>query len=652
MSRILVIDDDPGNRLIVRSRLSDLGYEVLTEETGANGLVEARSSKIDLVMVAAGLGPGIDATEVCRRLKGIPETASIPLLIYSNLPANQEELARAYDAGCDVFVPKQELAVLDQLVRVQLRTKSVHDDLAEQVRVLEHQNRRLAEEHASHSDRELSQNKGGESSLVGRELAAGRPDGLLVVDGEGYVRFTDRGACAFFGNRVEGKNLGSLAPASGLEAFARDARTEAREGYRFDLPAVGGRSARQLSASVVPLVTSPGSEERGFKILLLLDAGKRRLAAEMLRVSDPGIPRQQLGALLDAARIVYRPESLVGESFVAQAARDAVKQFGKSRGPALLVGPEGSGKLHLARTLHYSASISGPFLQVHCGAIDGAELERELFGCTRNAAPNGSLERPGLVQRAADGTLLLEEVASMPAACQRRMLELLEKGSVTRVGAERTESVDVRLVATNLQPLADAVAKGRFLAELASKLAQITIHMAPLVERNEDVYALALYFLALHGAADEVREIDDETLSILAQHPWPGNVAELEDAIRSACALASNGVVTANCLPQSVLDSCEGLASVDLIPPKPRRREGRDGRGPSLPHPLSSLSASARRKHNWDITEEDPICLEHYEMKVLMRALDAVGGDKLAAARLLKVGKSTLYRKLKRFDLK
>src|SRR5690606_5913421 len=101
MSRILVIDDDPGNRLIVRSRLSDLGYEVLTEESGANGLVEARSAKVDLLMVAAGIGPGIDATEVCRRLKGIPETSGIPLIIYSNLPANPEELARAYDAGCD-----------------------------------------------------------------------------------------------------------------------------------------------------------------------------------------------------------------------------------------------------------------------------------------------------------------------------------------------------------------------------------------------------------------------------------------------------------------------------------------------------------------------------------------------------------------------
>jgi len=264
MSRILIIDDDPGNRLIVKSRLTDLGYEVLVAESGATGLVEARNCGAGLFLVSASLGSGIDAVEVCRRLKAIPETTAVHVLIYSNLPVSPEELARAYGAGCDAFVPKLEMPALDHVVRVQLRNKAIQEDLAEQNRVLDQHNRRLREESQRTSDREVSRVESGEAALVLRELAANRPNGVLLVDADGFVRQADRGACEVFGNRIEGKNLGFLAPASGLEAFVRDARSEARDGFRFDISALGGRAARSLTASVIPLVTKPGVEDRGF----------------------------------------------------------------------------------------------------------------------------------------------------------------------------------------------------------------------------------------------------------------------------------------------------------------------------------------------------------------------------------------------------
>lgn len=649
MSRILVIDDEPGNRLIVKSRLCDLGYEVLTEENGATGLVEARSRGVDLVMIAASLGAGIDAIELCRRLKAIPETGALPVLIYSNLPGGQEEQARAYQAGCDAFVPKAQMPVLDQIVRVQLRTKAMLDDLGEQLRVQEQANRRLAEEHQKRADLELSSRSSGEQSLMARELSAGRPDGALLVDADGFVRSADRGACAFFGTRVEGRNLGSLAPATGLEAFVRDARTEAREGFRFDLPAAGRRSARSISASVLPLVTSNGTEERGLKVLLLLDAARRRLANEILRGAGPGVTRHQLAPLIDAARLRYRPEVFVGESESARAAREAAAELSANRDPLLLVGPDGVGKAHLGRTVHFAGTTPGAFLEVRCSAYEPETLEAELFGCVKGAFPEAVADRQGLFHLAADGTLFLEEVSALPIPLQERLALFLEEGRVMRQGTERPEQLDLRVVATSSQPLEGALAEGRFLPRLLELMGRKAIALAPLRERPEDVLPLALHFLALYGLPRGLREFDSEVLGVLHQHAWPGNVDELEECVRRACEHATDGVITRDCLPQSVLDNCEGLASVDIIPTRRRPGSAAGGEQSVLVQPVGP---AGRRRHSWDITEEDPISLDHYEMKVLMRALEHVGGDKLEAARLLKVGKSTLYRKLKRFDLK
>lgn len=651
MSRILVIDDDPGNRLIVKSRLCDLGFEVLTEENGANGLMEARSGAVHLVMLAAGLGSGIEASEVCRRLKAIPETGAVPVLIYSNLPGGQEEVARAYQAGCDAFVPKAQMPVLDSIVRVLLRTKALQDDLAEQIRVLEQQNRRLVEEQQKKADFELSSHASGEQSLVVRELSAARPDGALFVDTEGFVRHADRGASSFFGNRIEGRNLGSLAPSSGLEAFVRDARTEPREGFRFDLPASGRRTSRALTASVIPLVTGGGGEERGLKLVLLLDAAKRRLAGEMLRGAELGTSRHQLGPLVDAARLVYRPEAIVGESECVRRAREVLQRAGTGRDPMLLVGPDGAGKAHFARTLHFAGPHAGAFLELRCSALEPESLERELFGCVKGAFREAIADRPGFFHRAVDGTLYLESVDALPIALQERLVGFLQDGRIQRQGSERPEVLELRLVAAAGEPLGRAVEDGRFSPRLRELLEERALVLEALKERIDDIYSLGLHFLAMYGASRNMRGFDEEALAILHQHTWPGNIDELEDCVRRACEQATNGIVTRESLPQSVLDSCEGLASIDLIP------KSRPAGAPPLPvlagglAARSSLPAEARR-NPWDITDEDPISLEHYEKKVLIRALDHVGGDKLAAARLLKVGKSTLYRKLKRFDLK
>ncbi|MFT7486500.1 MAG: DNA-binding NtrC family response regulator [Candidatus Paceibacteria bacterium] len=648
MSRILVIDDDPGNRLIIKSRLSDQGYEVVLADTGADGLIDARTSAIDLCMVSSGLGSGIDAIEVCRRMKAMPEVAASPICIYSNLPASQEEITRGYEAGCEAFVAKADMPALDHILRVQLRNRSILEDLTEQNRVLDQHNRRLREEGQQEADREASRDQSGEHTLVLRELAANRPDGVLLVDSEGFVRSADRGACEIFGNSIERKNLGFLAPASGLEAFVRDARFEPRDGFRFDLAATGGRCTRSLTASVVPLLGKASSHGNVFKIVLLLDAAKRRIAAEMLRIAEPGIPRQQLGPLLDAAREVYGPELLVGESGTVKRAREVVESFKRRRQPVMLIGDRGVGKGRLARTAHYSGPFTGPFLQVACAGMTEENLERELFGYVKGAFPDALTDRPGLFQLAADGTVLLEDIDSLSPAMQARVLEVIDSGVAHRAGSDCRKKIDVGLMATCRVPLQEAVRAGQFSPELFDRFSENMAQMMPLAEREEDIVALAGLYVTFYGRAQGVRIIDQDAVDLLLRHTWPGNIPEFEACIREACVKAVDHEITPEHLPAALLDHSEGLPNHEVIPVP--RREGQRGIGGIVPVPSPGASAM-RRRQPWDIAEDDPISLDFYEKKALLRALDHVGGDKLAAARLLKVGKSTLYRKLKRFEI-
>lgn len=652
MNRILVIDDDAGNRLIVKSRLSDLGYEVITTETGASGLMEVRGVKLDLVLVASSIDTGISSMEICRRLKAMPDSSQVPVVLYSNQAPNPEEMGRAFAAGCDGFVNKQEMPVLDQIVRVHLKHKATVDEFIEQNQMLDQQYKRLRDggQEQTKEPTESAAPLEGETRALLRELATSKTDGLLLVDGDGFVRHCDRGACEFFGSRIEGKNLGSLAPATGLEAFVRDARTETRDGFRFDLTPLGGRSARCLLASVIPLVSdSSGSSAGmgGMKVVLLTDAERRRAAAQFLNVEDPAPHRRQLGPLLDAAREMYALETLVGQSEGTDAVRRIVKTACSGRQPALLVGPSGAGKTHIARTIHFNSGVTGSLIEISCAGMDSAVIERELFG-----SREGGKEQPGLIHYAADGTLFLEEVGALSMEIQDRLRALIETGRFHRQGTEVMEDSHARLVCGSTRPLTELVRAKEFKRNLAELLNGQAVELLPLSERSQDIVPLAIRFISRYGPIHGVHEITDEALGYLDCYSWPGNVGELESTMRASCLNATEGTLGVEALPQVVREAAGELPVHDLTPMA--RRETPPAHSVLPGAAVGSPSAALRhpRQHEWDISLDDPISLDHYEMKCLLRALDDVEGDKLAAARLLKVGKSTLYRKLKRFGIK
>jgi len=387
------------------------------------------------------------------------------------------------------------------------------------------------------------------------------------------------------------------------------------------------------------------------RVVELHDAARRRIAGEALRVLEPGICRAEAAPLVEAAREIYRPCALVGHSAQAVKLREEVTRATAHQGPVLLRGDRGTGRGRVARTIHWSGTSIGPFVEVRCGAHAEVELEIELFGAARTPR---SLERPGHLHLAQDGTILLEEVGELPPALQQRLLRFLETGQLERRGSQRPERLEVRVIASTSSVLAGAVAEGHFRADLLERLSRHEIDVPKLADRPQDLEALALGFVQRFGGGRGVCEIAPAALEALRQHRWPGNLAELASCLERAAARARPPAVVLEDLPRTIRDS-HGGDSRDEIRPRPARRdESTPGTHAVSGLPTREITPVPRPPHTpqpWDVPPDEPVSLELYERLALIRAIAQHGGDKMAAARMLKLGKSTMYRKLKRYGI-
>lgn len=620
MNRILLIEDDTSAQLLYKNRLSDLGYDVVVAPTGAAGLMEARAAAFDLFLVDIDLGKGIDGYEVCRRLKTVPELHGVPVVLISGHVRAQEDLHKGYEAGCQSFLVKGDLMLLEDVVRAMLRIRSLQRDLALQNRLLEERHRRLEAATTRTADLEHALSTG-----AGRGNAPiARPDGVLLVDGEGVVLMADRGSRELFGHELEGRHLASLAPESRLEALVRDARTEVHEGIRFLLPERSGRGPRQIFASIVPLVPHPDRLEPMPRIVLLHD-GRRPVESN---VGDAASLRRERGPLLEAAREVFQPQALLGTSPAVRELRARLARAARSDAPVLLLGPAGSGKGFAARILHFSGARGGTFVTFACGTLAPRELERELFGAAKTAHEP---ELAGAFQLAQGGTLYLQDVERLPLALQQRLEAVLASGRLTRLGATADEKVDARVVLGSRRDLAREVESGQFSSALLARFAHETLRLPALVENPADLEILIQHFLARHARFEETR-LAPEAAAALAQHDFPENVRELARTLQSACEVARTSEIRLEDLPVPLVDRFRSSEAGPRAPlPRQRPRTG------FLPEAALDSAASL---------------LEVYEKHALLHALSETGGDKLAAARLVGVGKSTFYRKLKTHGIK
>jgi len=287
----------------------------------------------------------------------------------------------------------------------------------------------------------------------------------------------------------------------------------------------------------------------------------------------------------DAAKTSEEPHrdfsgsGLVGRSTAMIAVYKLVAQAARTDATVLITGESGTGKELVARAIHdFSEREQRPFLSVNCSGLTDTLLEAELFGHTRGAFTGADRDRSGLFEAADGGTLFLDELASTSPAFQASLLRVLQSGEVRRVGSTQARRVNVRVIGASNAALQKLVAAGSFRGDLYYRLSVLSIELPPLRERAGDVELLTNHFLQLFGPGDATPRLTHEAMEALAAHDYPGNVRELENALRRALALSSGGVITIDCLPPEIAlrrQSTSGIASLEsrLIADRPSMDE-------------------------------------------------------------------------------
>ena len=304
---------------------------------------------------------------------------------------------------------------------------------------------------------------------------------------------------------------------------------------------------------------------------------------------------------------------LVGVSAKMQRVYKMVEKVSQHEYPVLILGESGTGKELVARSIHFSGPRKArPFVPVDCSALVPTLIESELFGYVKGAFTGAVQAKQGLLEAAQGGTLFLDEIGDMPVDLQAKLLRALQEREVKPVGSTERRHINVRVIAATNRDLETAIRNGTFRQDLYFRLNVVQIKLPALRERKSDIQLLVISFLEKfsdpHGST---RTISDDAMRRLIAYDWPGNVRELENAIERAVALGSGPILHVGDLPSN------------------------------LQYPTSER-----------VPEKDELLpLEELERRAILRTLRETGGDKLAAARMLGIGKTTLYRKLKQYHV-
>jgi two-component system response regulator HydG len=323
--------------------------------------------------------------------------------------------------------------------------------------------------------------------------------------------------------------------------------------------------------------------------------------------------RDEVKRLRRAVEETRRFEDLVGTSPAMRKVYDLLSRIANSDSSVLISGETGTGKELVARALHCRGNrATGPFVAINCAAMPESLIESELFGHVRGAFTDAHAARKGVFLQASGGTLFLDEIADLPLALQPKLLRALQERVVRPVGGEAEASFDLRLIAATNRDLESAVEEGRFREDLYFRIQVIEVPLPPLRARGKDVLLLAQHFIDREATSSgkNVAGLAPPAAERLLAYAWPGNVRELQNCMERAVALARYEQIT-----------------VDDLPDRIRRY----------------------RRSDVLVASNDPselVRLEEVERRYILHVLEAVGGNKTSAARILGVDRKTLYHKL------
>jgi transcriptional regulator with PAS, ATPase and Fis domain len=263
---------------------------------------------------------------------------------------------------------------------------------------------------------------------------------------------------------------------------------------------------------------------------------------QKLRAEETAVKLADMLATKEVERKVIEGRSLVYHSAPMREAMSTLERYAQVPAPVLITGETGTGKELFARFMHERSRLGKPFIAVNCAAIPATLWEGEVFGHAAGAYTDARVSRAGLIARAADGSLLFDEVGEIPPPMQAKMLRVLEEGSFTALGAEQPTAIRCRFLFATNRPLVQMAKDGLFRTDLLYRINTLQIRLPPLRERKEDITHLVSFFLETYARklGVEVTAIDDAALRHLDQHEWPGNVRELENVIVRALAVATD----------------------------------------------------------------------------------------------------------------
>ena len=452
--------------------------------------------------------------------------------------------------------------------------------------------------------------------------ASPRAARLLVVDDDRAFRLSTAALLRAEGHEVHAVEDGSTAVEALRDADAR--------GARFDLVLLDLRMPGIDGLGVVESLRVWGER---VPILIISGVGTVDSAVKALHLGaddfltkpvEPDVLSARVADLLERRPDVESREpvspGIIGRAPAMRPFFDALRRVAPTATTVLVVGETGTGKELAARAVHdLSPRHAKPFIAVNCAALGEGVLESELFGHVRGAFTGALSDRAGLFEAASGGTIFLDEVGEVSAPLQQRLLRVLQEREVTRVGASHPSKIDVRVVAATNRDLHALVAAGRFRDDLLYRLAVFPLALPPLRERRADIPLLAMHALAklrAHAPHRDALACSPFAMRMLREYAWPGNVRQLFSVLEAAAIHADFGRIEAQHLPAEIR---------------------------SVARPTLSESESDARYRSVENGGD--------ERSAIVAALDETNGALAKTAELLGMSRTTLWRKLKQYEL-
>ena len=454
---------------------------------------------------------------------------------------------------------------------------------------------------------------------------------LLVVDADAAVRSACAEIAASLGYAVQ--STGDLSQARSLLSghVADILLINLPAGSNHGLELVSEVKALHPGISVIVMTATNSVSKaveamrRGASDYLTKPFAMDELSTVLDRAAQSHRTGTATRVLREKLRLSEGPGAMIGRSLAMEKIYRILSKVALSAHPVLILGESGTGKELVARTIHAcGANAQKPFLPVDCGSIVPTLMESELFGYVKGAFTGAIRSKDGLLVSAEGGTVFLDEIGELSLDLQAKLLRALQEKEVRPVGATHRIPIKARIIAATNRDLAAMVEQGSFRKDLYYRLNVVNLKVPPLRDRREDIPLLAAHFLdRISRERGQKFTLSDEALRIMMDHDWPGNVRELENAMQHGCTFSSGPVIHLGDLTTLLKN-----------------------RGIEAQHAAKTADGSATADGASRMKT-----LAEMEREAILSAVRTFKGDKLKAAKLLGIGKTTLYRKLKEYGI-